>query len=254
MLTAGMTSVTFRSLKIGQVVALCKQAKLNGIEWGGDIHVPPCDRAAAQEAVSRCTDAGISVFSYGSYYSVTKQADYAGEFEKIAETCRLLQTNRVRVWAGEKWRHETTDREFELFVSRMQAVARLAEQYHITVCFEHHQNTYCDSGEHAVQALRAIGSPYVRSYWQPICATRRENLSCAAQLKGYVDTLHVYHWRGWERFMLSEGAEDWRTYLQLFSSEKRTIPCLLEFAKEDAIDNFLADAQCLSRLLREIGA
>ena len=39
----GMTSVTFRKKSAEDVIAIVKEAGLDGIEWGGDIHVPAGD-------------------------------------------------------------------------------------------------------------------------------------------------------------------------------------------------------------------
>ncbi len=251
MFLSGMTSVTFRKYDIKTVVSLAKKAGLCGIEWGGDVHVPPMDKSAALEAVSRCRDDGIAIFSYGSYFSPTKAADFSGEFEKAAETCKLLGAERVRIWAGEKWFDETTEEEYRTFLERMNKVSALAREYGVTVCFEHHQNTLCDRKDHALKVLQDIGQDNVRTYWQPIQAEEGENLSCIETLKQYVDTIHVYHWRGWDRFMLSEGREHWKKYLSAFRGEKRNIPCLLEFCKDDSDENFFADAECLHELISE---
>ena len=43
MIHTGLVSVTFRKLEPAEIVDLVKQAGLQGIEWGGDIHVPHGD-------------------------------------------------------------------------------------------------------------------------------------------------------------------------------------------------------------------
>lgn len=68
--TLALTSVTFRSLGVDQVIALAKEAGLDGIEWGGDIHVPMGDLSAARIAGEKTSAAGLSVLSYGSYYTL----------------------------------------------------------------------------------------------------------------------------------------------------------------------------------------
>lgn len=249
MLIAGTTSVTFRKYGIRKVVALAGKAGLKGIEWGGDVHVPPTERTAIREAVSCTKGEGLRIFSYGSYYSPTKQEDYLGEAEKIFETCRLLDCSRARIWAGEKWRSEATDGEFSEFAERMRRVGELAERYGVTACFEHHQNTFCDSGKHALEALEAIGRKNVRSYWQPIQPAERDNLDCIDLLKEYVETVHVYHWKGWDRYLLKEGKKSWEKYLDAFREEPREIPCLLEFTKDDSEENFFKDASCLLSMI-----
>lgn len=251
MLVSGMTSVTFRKHSIAEVVALCKAARLNGIEWGGDVHVPSENPAAADEAKKRCFDEGLKIYSYGSYYSPTKFEDFEGAFERTAETCRRLGCATVRIWAGEKWRHEATNAEYIEFIERMQRVGEIAEKYALTVCFEHHQNTLSDGAAHTDRLLRDIGIEHVKTYWQPICPRVEDNLKCLELLRQRIVNVHVYHWTGWDRHLLQTGRDDWRRYVSMLAGESREIPCLLEFALGDEERNFFADAACLRELLGE---
>src|SRR4051794_38844460 len=65
-----LVSVAFRHLSPKDVVALVRQAELNSIEWGGDVHVPPGELGVADEVARLMHDAGLIVASYGSYYRV----------------------------------------------------------------------------------------------------------------------------------------------------------------------------------------
>ena len=63
----GIVSVTFRALAPEQVIALTKQAGLDGIEWGSDVHVPCGAGLRHAEHVGELTRAaGLSVLSLGS--------------------------------------------------------------------------------------------------------------------------------------------------------------------------------------------
>ena len=53
----GLTSVTFRQKTIDEIVALAHKAQLDGIEWGGDLHVPAGDVQAARHAAKATADA-----------------------------------------------------------------------------------------------------------------------------------------------------------------------------------------------------
>ena len=66
----GLVSITFRKKKPEEIVALAAKGGLEGIEWGGDVHVPHGDMAAAKNARLLTTGAGIEVAAYGSYYRV----------------------------------------------------------------------------------------------------------------------------------------------------------------------------------------
>lgn len=42
-----LTSVTFRRMKPEEILRVAARAGIEGIEWGGDVHVPAGDLAAA---------------------------------------------------------------------------------------------------------------------------------------------------------------------------------------------------------------
>ena len=43
-----LTSVTFRRMKPEEILRVAARAGIEGIEWGGDVHVPAGDLAAAR--------------------------------------------------------------------------------------------------------------------------------------------------------------------------------------------------------------
>ena len=65
MAVAGLTSVTFRELSAAEVLCLAKEAGLAGLEWGGDIHLPPECPELAEELARRTAQAGLRSLSYG---------------------------------------------------------------------------------------------------------------------------------------------------------------------------------------------
>src|SRR5256885_10789300 len=70
MLHPGLVSVTFRKLPPREVVSLAKQAGLYGIEWNGDVHLPPGDLGKARDLRELTLEAGLQVAAYGSYHRV----------------------------------------------------------------------------------------------------------------------------------------------------------------------------------------
>ena len=48
-LKTGLVSITFREKSPEEIVGLVVEAGLDGIEWGGDVHVPHGDLAKARE-------------------------------------------------------------------------------------------------------------------------------------------------------------------------------------------------------------
>ena len=90
----GLTSITFRQLTAEEVIDLAKQAGLDGIEWGGDIHARPDNLERAKELGNLTRAAGLEVLSYGSYYFVGKGSD----FEPISQTAEALGCSIIRIW------------------------------------------------------------------------------------------------------------------------------------------------------------
>src|SRR3954469_7051647 len=101
-LRTGLVSVTFRPLSPQHVVELVRQAKLDAIEWGGDIHVPHGDVAAAREVWTMTLDAGLAVAAYGSYYRAGVSETDGLPFARVLETAVQLAAPTIRVWAGSK--------------------------------------------------------------------------------------------------------------------------------------------------------
>ena len=76
------------------------QAGLDGIEWGGDVHVPHGDLRRAREVRDMTRSEAIRIASYGSYYRVGDRAPTS--FEKVLDTAVELGAPLIRVWAGKQ--------------------------------------------------------------------------------------------------------------------------------------------------------
>ncbi len=93
----GLCSVTMRHLGVEEVAKIAAECGLGAIEWGGDVHVPPGDAAAAHRARTASLAAGLDCASYGSYLL----ADHDREPDTIArvlDTAVELGAPNVRVW------------------------------------------------------------------------------------------------------------------------------------------------------------
>ncbi len=98
MIRPGLVSVTFRKLTPREIVTAAVQAKLQGIEWGGDVHVPHGKIDVAREVAAMTRDAGLAISSYGSYYRLGDEAKDL--LPRVIETAIALGAPVVRVWAG----------------------------------------------------------------------------------------------------------------------------------------------------------
>ncbi len=65
-LRSGLVSVTFRQLTPSAIITLVTRAGLDGIEWGGDVHVPHGDLVRARQVRQQTIQAGLQSAAYGS--------------------------------------------------------------------------------------------------------------------------------------------------------------------------------------------
>lgn len=251
MLKAGLVSITFRGLTPERIVELVAGAGLQGIEWGGDIHVPHGDVKRAEE-VRRCTIAhGLEVAAYGSYYRLGSGM----AFEPVAETAAALEAPVIRVWAGGKGSADTTADEREAIVEESRAIADVAARAGIRVAYEYHRNTLTDTSTSALSLLQAVNHPNVYTYWQPpVGISVPERLDGLNQMKPRLSHIHVFAWATKDgkvdRLPLWAGEAEWNDYLKHVKELPGERYAMLEFVKDDAEASFLADAKTLLEWIR----
>jgi hypothetical protein len=110
---------------------------------------------------------------------------------------------------------------------------------------ECHKGTFTERAKDSLLLMRRIHSPAFRMYYQPHqWRTVEENLLMAEALAPYTEILHVFQWKGSERFSLSQGIEEWRRYLAPFAEQ----PLLLEFMPDDKIETLKQEATTLKEI------
>lgn len=247
--TLALTSVTFRSLGVDDVIALAKKAGLDGIEWGGDIHVPPGELETARITREKTSAAGLLVLSYGSCFTLGENGHGAEYFQTVLETAAALGAPVVRIWARKTPSADCTEDVFLTDASALKEYAAMASGYGIRIGIEFHNGTYNDTAESSLRLLNAVGAQNLRTYWQPI-HPYEGNLEDIKRLASHIENVHVYNWIYGERTvrkMLSENLRDWQDYIALIGAR----PYVLEFAKDDLPENFLQDAKTLHELVGE---
>lgn len=248
MIHAGVVSVTFRKLEPRELIALAAEAKLDGIEWGGDVHVPHGNLAQAKSVRQQTEDLGLRVFAYGSYFRC-RPGDL---FEPVLETAQALGAPLVRVWAGTKPSAETDEQARQVVVEEARRVVALAKQAGIGIVFEHHENTLTDTTESARALLHAV--PGARTLWQPPHGmSRQARIASLHALLPWLENLHVFHWNNRERQPLAGGEALWREVLHITAAQPRDHAVLLEFIAKDDPQQFLRDAATLRRWVGEAG-
>lgn len=248
MIIPGLVSVTFRKKTPQEIVALCEKAQLKAIEWGGDLHVPPCS-ANAKEIRSMCQSAGIEICSYGSYYRVTQPME---ELYACLDTAHELGTKIVRIWCGPKGSAAAEqDGDRAMIVDSLLRCAEAARERSLTLALEYHGNTLTDdrnSVKRLVWETESV-SDALSFYWQPRWDwTTPERLSSLDDVRSRLSHLHVFTWahekEGIVRLPLEKGAFIWENVLSTFSEDHHA---LLEFVENDSDEALLRDAASLNQ-------
>jgi 3-dehydroshikimate dehydratase len=248
MVKTGLTSVTFRKLPPVEIVGLVKQAGLQGIEWGGDIHVPHGNVQCAREVHQITCDVGLEVSSYGSYYKVGCGEDNPDPFERVLETAIALQAPVIRVWAGNRGSDLADQSWWRGVIKDAQRISVLAKKAGVILSFEYHEETLTDTSSSACRLLQAIEQDNFLSYWQPPLKIGYEaRLSGLREISPWLSHIHVFHSLGGELGPLNNGEAEWVHYMKVIHAVPGDRYCLLEFVKGESVNQFLEDAQALIR-------
>ena len=255
MLHSGLVSITFRQLAPAAIVELVAQARLQGIEWGGDVHVPHGDIERARNVRRLTEEAGLTTAAYGSYYRLGHSEDEGLPFARVLQTAVALGAPSIRVWAGKRGAAEADAAYRRLIMDESRRISDLAASAGITVSYEYHGGTLTDTPASALALLQHGEHPNLRTLWQPLNWQSRDdatraNLTSLEQVLPWLTNMHVYHWvtnqvGDRERLPLSEGEGGWREYLRTVSATGRDHWLLLEFVRDDAPEAFLHDAGTL---------
>ena len=237
----GLVSVSFRSKTPKEIVSAMQKCGLSYIEWGSDVHAPQTDKARLEEIRKLCTESGICVSSYGTYFKIG--ANKTAELEEYIKAAKLLGTNILRLWCGTKGYAEYSPEEFKSLICECSKIAQAAEKNGVKVCMECHNNTVTDCAEGALALMRGVNSESFGMYWQPNqYKTEEENLNYARIIAPYTEIIHVFNWSGEEKYPLKGAEEIWKKYLACFADD---IPLLLEFMPDGKIESLETEARAL---------
>lgn len=261
MLKTGICSITFRQHSVAELVAMVHEAGLDAIEWGGDVHVPPGDISAATETRYLTEGAGLTVSSYGSYYTILDEQGAVQDFGPVLDSTLALGADTVRIWAGCKGSDIADEQYRGQLIETGCRITEHAARSGVRVAFEFHNHTLTDTNESAGQLLQEINHPNLYTYWQPMYwgPDMDYRLQGLEILKEKILNLHVFHWEydsskeKWNeavnRRPLSEGMEDWQTYLSVPLPEKDRF-ALIEFVRDDDPSQFFSDASALKQWVK----
>lgn len=249
-LRPGLCSVTFRARSPEAVIDAAVAARLDGIEWGGDVHVPPGDEASASALAARCADAGVACPSYGSYLAAGKSARH--RVAPVLATAVALGAANVRVWCPFGAPPGSDADLFTRAADDLAAWSAEAAELALSVSTEFHVDTFTETAESTAALLEAAGRPAnLFTYWQPVRGRPLE--AEAAMVHADVSHVHVFHWADdGDRRPLGEG-ERWPALLEGLSARTRFAGdryAFLEFVRAERTEQLVADAGVLRTWLR----
>lgn len=239
----GLCSVSFRKNTPEEILQAMKEAQLSVIEWGSDVHCPPenVDKIAVLQ-----TKYGIKCCSYGTYFrlGVTPIC----ELEEYIKAAKVLGTTVLRLWCGNKNSEDYTEIEKTALFAACKMAAEIAETEDVTLCMECHNNTYTNAKDSALELMRAVESKHFRMYWQPNqFKSKEENILYAKQISPYTENIHVFNWKGNEKYPLADAKDIWKSYLSCFDDNKNF---LLEFMPDDKIETLQSEADALKEIAK----
>jgi len=249
MIRTGLVSVTFRQLSAEEIISNVEQAALDGIEWGGDIHVPHGDVARAKEVKRHTHEAGVQVAAYGSYYRVGVSEESGLSFKSVLESAIALEAPLIRVWPGDTGSADADDAFRNQVVEDALRIADMAAKENISIAYEWHVNTLTDTFDSAMTLLQEASHPHLRTLWQPTSGVNHNDcLSELTEIHNHLNNIHVTCVVDGERKALREGRAQWHDYLRAADTNGKTRYALLEFVRDDSLDAFREDAETLKEI------
>ncbi len=250
----GITSITFRQLTTNEIIALVKQSGLDGIEWGGDIHVKPGDTDTAKAVGEATRAAGLRVLSYGSYLHVDGSAGIEEAFAPVLASALALGAPIIRVWPGGREPAKADENYYADNAKALRILGELAAPHGITVATEYHRGTLTENAESALKLMSAVNCPNVGTYWQPNPdISFEDNCREAAAMKPFLVNTHVFQWTvGNVRYPLADGNDVWPKFLTAMELDHSRQHAIIEFVKDDSPERFLDDAATLLAWTKEV--
>ncbi len=161
-LKIGVASVTFRNKTVSEVVEIAKNAGVEFIEWGGDVHVKTLDDARLAKKL--CDENNIKISSYGSYYRTGSSE--VREWEDVCRIANKMGAPAVRIWLGNKNSEDFTESEYNELLEEIKILCSKAEEYNLLVCPECHDNTFNNNTEAILKLKNDLNCNSFKTYFQ----------------------------------------------------------------------------------------
>ena len=243
----GLVSISFREHSAQEILEAMKKTKLSVIEWGSDIHAPKDDIKNLETLAKMQEKYGVKCCSYGTYFNLG--VDNTAELEGYIRAAKILGTDILRLWCGNKGSAEYSENETQFLLEECKKAAKIAEKHNVKLCLECHNWTYTDTKESALTLIETVNSKHFLMYWQPNqFRTMEENINYATALSPYTEHLHVFNWKEKQKFSLGDGIDIWKEYLKCFEKDKTL---LLEFMPDGQIASLESESVALKKIVGE---
>lgn len=245
----GAVSATFKKLPMDavSVLDLLVSCRLRAVEWSENVHVAPDDPDGAAALRRLTREAGLRVAAYGSYYRLGEQEDPERAFQRSLISAAALGAPVIRVWAGAAGSADTDEDQRARMTGEAALIGRIAAGLGIRVAFEWHKNTLTDTNASAARLLREANEENLYCLWQPTVAlTPRERAAGIRLMGDRLLNFHVYSWPDGKRGPLN--AAEWQYYFDAAAGLSGERCALLEFVRDDSVDQFRSDAETLLKL------
>jgi len=274
MIIPGICSITLKNQTPEQVVNFLTETNLSTVEWWSGDHVPPGDLPRA-ERIGRITrEAGKSIVAYGSYYRVGTSEPSGDSFAPVLDSASALGAPTIRVWAGDRDTKDADAAKVDKIVADSFRIADLAAGHGISITFEFHGSTLTDNNRNAATFAERVKHPNIFFSWQaPHGFDQTHCLEGLNRLLPRLSTVHVYHWTigskkrnlfnsaerilqwpdDFHRHPLVDGMERWEEYMKAIRASDQNHPALLEFVRDDSIEQAKRDSATLIALARTAG-
>lgn len=183
----GLCSVTFRQKNVDEVVDIAKNAGVNYIEWGGDIHVK--NTYDAKKVKLLCDNSGIKISSYGSYFNCAEYNEQ--EWIRLCEISKEMSAPSIRVWLGKKDSEKTDEKEYKVLLENTQKMCDIALSYGLIVCPECHDNTFNNNTDAFLRFIKDLNRANFRTYFQSRYFRLEYDLDRIERTFDFIENVHI---------------------------------------------------------------
>ncbi len=252
-----LCTIAFQERPVEEALDLARQSGLHGVEiWGKEPHMGPeydADRTARLRRAIE--ERGLSVAAFGSYVK-PEMEDFPRLSQAALRIAAGLGAKVVRIWAGGGPSKTARPEAYAFAAEKIRDMCDRARGLGLTLAFEFHDNSLCDTARSALRLLEEVDRPNLKTYFQP---SRRPDADdpyeAAEALAGSVVNVHAQNWTSdAARAPIGRGAVDYARVAQILRRGGFDGYLEIEFLREeDKLAALAEDAAFLNSLVASFG-